>query len=64
MVATGKTDATIFIFGDSTVDVGTNNHLPRCTTKADHRYHGIDFGYSKSTGRFSNGQNAADQIGI
>ncbi|GJU10332.1 hypothetical protein Tco_1132728 [Tanacetum coccineum] len=62
MAATGKRDAPIFIFGDSTTDVGTNNHLPTCTAKADHRYHGIDFSYSKPTRRFSNGKNAADQI--
>ncbi|KAK1432597.1 hypothetical protein QVD17_09494 [Tagetes erecta] len=57
-----KTDAPIFIFGDSTVDVGTNNYLKKCTAKADHPYHGIDFPHSKPTGRFSNGKNAADQI--
>ncbi|KVH92259.1 Lipase, GDSL [Cynara cardunculus var. scolymus] len=64
MAATGgyKTDAAIFIFGDSTADVGTNNHLKNCTARADHRYHGIDFPFSKPTGRYSNGKNAADQI--
>ncbi|GJV92148.1 GDSL esterase/lipase-like protein [Tanacetum coccineum] len=62
MVATGKTGLTIFIFGDSTADVGTNNHLPTCTARADHRYHGIDYAYSKATGRFSNGRNTADLI--
>ncbi|KAI3784542.1 hypothetical protein L1987_43642 [Smallanthus sonchifolius] len=52
----------IFIFGDSTADVGTNNYLKTCTAKANHRYNGIDFPFSKPTGRFSNGKNAADQI--
>ncbi|MFS7970185.1 putative triacylglycerol lipase [Helianthus anomalus] len=61
---TGKTNAPIFIFGDSTADVGTNNFLKTCTAKADHLYNGIDFPYSKSTGRFSNGKNAADLVGI
>ncbi|PWA78176.1 Lipase, GDSL [Artemisia annua] len=62
MVATGKTGATIFIFGDSTADVGTNTHLPTCTARANHRYHGIDYAYSKAIGRFSNGRNTADLI--
>nr|XP_043615782.1 GDSL esterase/lipase At5g33370-like [Erigeron canadensis] len=57
-----KTNSPIFIFGDSTADVGTNNYLNKCTARADHRYHGIDFAYSKPTGRFSNGKNTADQI--
>ncbi|KAJ9561801.1 hypothetical protein OSB04_006961, partial [Centaurea solstitialis] len=64
MAASGgyKTDPAIFIFGDSTADVGTNNYLKNCTARADHRYHGIDFPFSKPTGRYSNGKNAADQI--
>ncbi|CAI9272261.1 unnamed protein product [Lactuca saligna] len=52
----------VFIFGDSTVDVGTNNHLKNCTARANHPYYGIDYLQSKPTGRFSNGQNAADTI--
>ncbi|KAI3784541.1 hypothetical protein L1987_43641 [Smallanthus sonchifolius] len=55
-------DAPIFIFGDSNVDVGTNNFLKRCTANANHPYHGIDFLHSKPTGRFSNGKNIVDQI--
>lgn len=53
----------IYIFGDSTVDVGTNRYLPDCGARADILYHGIDFPHSKPTGRFSNG-NVADYIGI
>ncbi|KAK1387939.1 GDSL esterase/lipase [Heracleum sosnowskyi] len=52
----------VYIFGDSTVDVGTNNHLKDCGTKADSPYYGIDFDFSKPTGRFSNGHNIADLI--
>ncbi|KAL3723669.1 hypothetical protein ACJRO7_035783 [Eucalyptus globulus] len=46
----------IFIFGDLTVDLGTNNHI--------HFKAKADFPYSKLTGRLSNGCNSADQIGI
>lgn len=53
---------TIFIFGDSTVDVGTNDYITSWA-KANFRYNGIDFPHSIPTGRFSNGYNNADQIG-
>ncbi|KAL2333867.1 hypothetical protein Fmac_015080 [Flemingia macrophylla] len=52
----------LFIFGDSTFDVGTNNFL-RSRAKANFPYNGIDYYHSKPTGRFSNGFNTADQIG-
>ncbi|XP_016191606.1 GDSL esterase/lipase At5g18430 [Arachis ipaensis] len=52
---------TLFIFGDSTFDVGTNNFL-KSIAKANILYNGIDFLYSIPTGRFSNGYNTADQI--
>lgn len=53
----------IFIFGDSTADVGTNNLL-QTFARADYLYNGIDFpGGSKQTGRFSNGLNSADCVG-
>lgn len=61
--AASKPMQPVFIFGDSTVDVGTNNHLKNCTARANHPYYGIDYLQSKPTGRFSNGQNAADTIG-
>ncbi|KAF8012662.1 hypothetical protein BT93_I0730 [Corymbia citriodora subsp. variegata] len=51
----------VFIFGDSTFDVGTNNYIPS-TAKADIYYYGIDFPHSQPTGRFSNGYNSADLI--
>ncbi|KAL3723668.1 hypothetical protein ACJRO7_035782 [Eucalyptus globulus] len=51
----------VFIFGDSTFDVGTNNYIPSGAT-ANFRYYGIDFPHSLPTGRFSNGYNSADLI--
>lgn len=58
-----KAPPTLFIFGDSTVDVGTNNFLTNSGAKANVPYYGIDFYNSIPTGRFSNGFNTADQIG-
>ncbi|KAG5062146.1 hypothetical protein JHK85_003329 [Glycine max] len=52
---------TLFIFGDSTFDVGTNNFL-NSKAKANFPYNGIDFYPPFPTGRFSNGFNTADQI--
>ncbi|BAT75333.1 GDSL esterase/lipase [Vigna angularis] len=61
-VAHGNNDApALFIFGDSTFDVGTNNFL-RSKARANFPYNGIDFYHSRPTGRFSNGFNTADQI--
>ncbi|CAJ1942265.1 unnamed protein product [Sphenostylis stenocarpa] len=61
-VAHGTKDApALFIFGDSTFDVGTNNFL-RSKAQANFPYNGIDFYHSLPTGRFSNGFNTADQI--
>lgn len=57
-----KDAPTLFIFGDSTFDVGTNNFL-RSKAQANFPYNGIDFYHSLPTGRFSNGLNTADQIG-
>ncbi|XAR58031.1 Triacylglycerol lipase [Bertholletia excelsa] len=50
----------VFIFGDSTTDVGTNNYLKKSLARADMPYYGIDYPGSKATGRFSNGYNTAD----
>ncbi|WCJ32947.1 GDSL esterase/lipase At5g55050 [Euphorbia peplus] len=52
----------LFMFGDSLVDVGNNNHLPVSFAKANFPHNGIDFQNKKATGRFSNGKNAADFI--
>ncbi|KAK3224432.1 hypothetical protein Dsin_011457 [Dipteronia sinensis] len=54
---------TIFIFGDSIADVGTNNFLPASQSRANLPYNGIDFLTRKPTGRFSNGYASADHIG-
>ncbi|GJS09258.1 GDSL esterase/lipase-like protein [Tanacetum coccineum] len=50
----------LYVFGDSLVDVGNNNYLPLSLAKADYRPNGVDYSGRKSTGRFSNGKNAAD----
>uniref|UniRef100_A0A453P8X9 GDSL esterase/lipase n=1 Tax=Aegilops tauschii subsp. strangulata TaxID=200361 RepID=A0A453P8X9_AEGTS len=55
----------IFVFGDSTVDVGNNNFLggTRKEGRANFPQYGVDFPTSKPTGRFSNGFNTADRLG-
>ncbi|XP_030929862.1 GDSL esterase/lipase At5g55050-like isoform X1 [Quercus lobata] len=50
----------VFVFGDSLVDVGNNNHLKLSLAKADFPHNGVDFPTKKPTGRFTNGKNAAD----
>ncbi|KAF5195578.1 GDSL esterase/lipase [Thalictrum thalictroides] len=50
----------LFVFGDSLVDVGNNNHLSLSIAKANFPHNGVDFVGKKATGRFSNGKNAAD----
>ncbi|KAF5443738.1 hypothetical protein F2P56_036273 [Juglans regia] len=50
----------VFILGDSTADVGTNNFLPGSQARADFPFNGVDFAFSIPTGRFSNGLNSAD----
>ncbi|TVU07550.1 hypothetical protein EJB05_40911 [Eragrostis curvula] len=54
----------MYVFGDSTLDVGNNNHLPgKDVPRADKPYYGIDLpGSGKPTGRFSNGYNMADFV--
>ncbi|CAN6563437.1 unnamed protein product [Malus baccata var. baccata] len=52
----------IYVFGDSTVDVGTNQYLPKAEARADHPFYGIDFPHSTATGRFSNGLNIVDYL--
>ncbi|GFP79117.1 GDSL esterase/lipase at5g55050 [Phtheirospermum japonicum] len=50
----------MYVFGDSLVDVGNNDHLPLSIIKANFPYNGIDYPGQKATGRFCNGKNAAD----
>ncbi|KAK1280050.1 GDSL esterase/lipase [Acorus gramineus] len=60
--SSAQTVPALFVFGDSLVDVGNNNHLPLSLLKADFPHNGVDYPGRKSTGRFSNGRNAADFI--
>ncbi|KAM0879750.1 hypothetical protein ACQ4PT_034026 [Festuca glaucescens] len=55
----------VFVLGDSTLDVGNNNHLPGKDGRpwANVPFYGVDFpGGPMPTGRFSNGYNIADFI--
>ncbi|KAF8765420.1 hypothetical protein HU200_008565 [Digitaria exilis] len=53
----------VFVFGDSTVDVGNNNHLNvTAAARANYPQYGVDFHRSSPTGRFSNGLNTADLL--
>ncbi|KAM0882667.1 hypothetical protein ACQ4PT_032173 [Festuca glaucescens] len=56
----------MFVLGDSTVDVGNNNFLPGCSAdcRANYPRYGVDYTSHEPTGRFSNGYNLADHIGI
>lgn len=49
----------LFIFGDSTLDVGNNNYL-HTFVKANHLPYGRDFVNHHPTGRFSNGKLISD----
>lgn len=52
----------MFIFGDSAVDAGNNNHL-ETILKANFPPYGRDFVSHKPTGRFCNGKLASDFTG-
>ncbi|KAG2608577.1 GDSL esterase/lipase At1g71691-like [Panicum virgatum] len=54
----------VYVFGDSTLDVGNNNYLPgEGVPRANMPHYGIDLpGSGKPTGRFSNGYNTADFV--
>ncbi|OEL38681.1 GDSL esterase/lipase [Dichanthelium oligosanthes] len=52
----------MYVFGDSTLDVGNNNYLPgKNVARANRSHYGIDFP-GIPTGRFSNGYNTADYV--
>uniref|UniRef100_J3LFP6 GDSL esterase/lipase n=1 Tax=Oryza brachyantha TaxID=4533 RepID=J3LFP6_ORYBR len=54
----------MYVFGDSTADVGNNNYLPGAAVpRANFPHNGIDFPTSRPTGRFSNGYNGVDFLG-
>ncbi|CAN6192570.1 unnamed protein product [Urochloa humidicola] len=53
----------MYVFGDSTMDVGNNNYLQGDFPRANHPYYGVDFpGGARPTGRWSNGYNIADFV--
>ncbi|CAL4884604.1 unnamed protein product [Urochloa decumbens] len=56
----------VFVLGDSTVDVGNNNHLNiSAAGRANYPHYGVDFpGSAVPTGRFSNGLNTADLLAL
>lgn len=60
---TQRRAAAMYVFGDSTLDVGNNNYLTGADVpRANRPYYGVDFpGFP--TGRFSNGANTADFVG-
>ncbi|XP_015623171.1 GDSL esterase/lipase 7 isoform X2 [Oryza sativa Japonica Group] len=51
----------LFVIGDSTADVGTNNYLGTLA-RADREPYGRDFDTRRPTGRFSNGRIPVDYI--
>ncbi|KAM0865660.1 hypothetical protein ACQ4PT_043128 [Festuca glaucescens] len=55
----------IYVFGDSTADVGSNNYLPgSAVPRANFPHNGVDFPTSRPTGRFSNGYNGVDFLAL
>lgn len=51
-----------FIFGDSLADNGNNNALAT-QAKVNYPPYGVDFPGGIATGRYTNGENAADILG-
>lgn len=56
--------AAVFILGDSTADVGTNSFLTDSRFRANIPHNGTDFPGCIATGRFRNGPNSADFLGV
>ncbi|KAK1305187.1 GDSL esterase/lipase [Acorus calamus] len=52
----------IYVFGDSSVDVGNNNYLSMNAGKANFPFNGIDFPGGVPTGRFGNGYVLSDYM--
>ncbi|CAN1137492.1 GDSL esterase/lipase At5g55050 [Linum perenne] len=53
----------LFLLGGFSHDVGENNYL-NTTAKGNQPFNGIDFPGAVATGRFSNGRNLADAVGL
>lgn len=53
----------MYVFGDSTADVGNNDYLPWSIARADFPHNGVDFPGGRPTGRFSNGLIGVDFLG-
>ncbi|KAG0534747.1 hypothetical protein BDA96_04G306200 [Sorghum bicolor] len=66
VVAAGSSKVpAIYVFGDSTADVGNNNYLPGGgVPRANFPHNGVDFPTSRPTGRFSNGYNGVDFLAV
>jgi phospholipase/lecithinase/hemolysin len=62
-VAAGAKVPAMYVFGDSTADVGNNDYLPWSIARADFPHNGVDFPGGKPTGRFCNGLIGVDFIG-
>ncbi|KAK1305186.1 GDSL esterase/lipase [Acorus calamus] len=52
----------IYVFGDSSADVGNNNYLSMNAAKANFPFNGIDFPGGVPTGRFGNGYVVSDYM--
>ncbi|KAG2655550.1 GDSL esterase/lipase At5g55050-like [Panicum virgatum] len=64
VAAAGAKVPAMYVFGDSTADVGNNDYLPWSIARADFPHNGVDFPGGKPTGRFSNGLIGVDFIAI
>ncbi|XP_006346204.2 GDSL esterase/lipase At5g55050-like [Solanum tuberosum] len=60
-ICQGQLVPAAYMFGDSLIDVGNNNHIATII-KANFPYNGRDFPGGQPTGRFCNGKNTADFI--
>ncbi|XP_074573314.1 GDSL esterase/lipase At1g71691-like [Curcuma longa] len=61
LTATTATSPAVFVFGDSTVDVGNNNFLPNAP-KANFPPYGVDYPGRIPTGRYGNGFLGVDLV--
>jgi hypothetical protein len=54
----------LYVLGDSQADVGNNNQLELSPLRANFPRNGIDYPGQQATGRFSNGYNFVDFLGM